>query len=91
MSRQREKLVELGMEDAILFTSPDFDSAIIGTTTDGRVVYSYDLMVDKLVREDGIDEEEAIEFIDYNTIRSLQYIDGKYPVVVQNQFEFLEI
>lgn len=46
-----------------------FDDAIIGTTMsvhDLRVVYSYHKMVDVLMVRDGMSEDEAMEFIDYN-------------------------
>ena len=88
MSKQRDKLVELGFEDAMVFDGPDFDSAIIGTTQDGRVVYCYDLMLKKLVVEDFYTEEEAAEFIDFNTIRTIPYMGEKAPVVIFNISEF---
>ena len=46
-----------------------FDDAIIGTiATDDelRVVYSYLKMVDVLMVRDGMTDEEAMEFIDFN-------------------------
>jgi hypothetical protein len=88
MSKQRDKLVELGFEDAMVFDEPEFDSAIIGTTHDGRAVYSYELMLKKLVVEDFYTEEEAAEFIDYNTIRTIAYMGETAPVIVMNLLEF---
>jgi hypothetical protein len=79
----RELLVELGYEDSIVFENPDYDSAIIGVTEDDdRVVYDFDLMVKHLVDTDGITELEAIEFIEYNTIRSLPYV-ANAPVIIR--------
>ena len=54
-------------EDVILFDEPDYADAFIGISEDGRAVYDYDLMVKSLV-DDGMTEEEAVEFIDYNII-----------------------
>ena len=79
----RELLVELGYEDSVVFENPDYDSAIIGVTEDDdRVGYDFDLMVKHLVDTDGITELEAIEFIEYNTIRILPYV-ANAPVIIR--------
>ena len=79
----RELLVELGYENSIVFENPDYDPAIIGVTeNDDRVVYDFDLMVKHLVDTDGMTELEAIEFIEYNTIRSLPYMENA-PVIIR--------
>lgn len=77
----KEMLCEQGHEDATLFENPDFASAIIGISEEGRVVYSYPLMVDHLMDKEQMSKEEAIEFIDYNTIRTLPYMGEKRPVI----------
>ena len=78
----RKALESLELE-AVLFEEPSFDDAIIGVTSDGRVIYDYDLMCESLANEYGIRLNEAMDFIDYNTIRSLPYIDAdKRPVVL---------
>ena len=41
------------------------DYAIMGYTSDGRVVYSADQIIGGLMNE-GMTEEEAIEFFDFN-------------------------
>lgn len=71
--KRRDVIAELGYEDAIVFENPSYDSAIIGVSHDGRVIYSYDRMIESLMIEDDMDMEDAIEFIDFNTIRSLPY------------------
>jgi hypothetical protein len=78
----REKLVEAGFEECVVFESPDYDNAIIGVTDDGRAVYDMDLMVEHLVETEGMSEIEAIDFIDYNTIRSLPYVENP-PVLIR--------
>lgn len=40
-------------------------------------------MAEELSIDDGISLDEAIDFIDYNAIRSLPYAGEKAPVVVQ--------
>lgn len=78
---KREMLNDLGYEDSIVFESPDYDDAIIGTTEDRRVVYSFEKMVDCLMREEGMCYEEAVEFIEYNTVRALPYVSN-HPEIV---------
>lgn len=51
-------------EDMVVFSDPEYDDAIIGTTHDGRVAYDYDLMVGILMERDRMTWEEAVEFID---------------------------
>ena len=77
----RQQLWDMGYEDAVVFENPDYDSAIIGVSTDGRAVYSYNLMIEHLVMTDGMSVEDAAEFIDFNTIRALDYIENA-PIVV---------
>lgn len=78
---KRELLADFGYEDCIVFENPDFDEAIIGVTTDDCVVYDFNLMVQHLMETDGITDIEAIEFIEFNTIRSLPYVENA-PVIV---------
>ena len=70
----RDALCDMGHEEAVLFDGPDYDDAIVGVTDDGQAVYDYDAMVQSMMKQDGISEEEAIEFIEYNTIRAMPYI-----------------
>lgn len=71
----RDALCEMGHDEAVIFDGPEFDEAIVGVTDDGRVIYNYDAMVRSLMDRDGISMEEAIDFIEYNTIRALEYYD----------------
>ena len=74
MSREnKELLVEMGYEDVVILEDPDYDSAIIGVSESGRVIYDYDKMVEWLMETDGMSQEDAVDFIDYNTIRALPY------------------
>lgn len=81
MSKQREIHVDMGYPDAVVFDDPQFDDAIVGITTDGRVAYDYDKMVKSLMEQDDISEIDAIEFIDYNTLRALPYFQNS-PIVI---------
>lgn len=80
MSRIK-KLVELGYEGMSYFVNPDYDDAIIGVDDEGRVVYDYELMASHLMEQDGMTYEEAVDFIEYNTIRTLPYMGEKAPII----------
>ena len=83
-------LNERGFEDTILLEGEDFDESIVGFTDEGHLIYSYDSMVENLAKaytKEGEDEDkaynEALEFIDYNTIRAIPYMknQGKEPII----------
>ena len=58
--------------------------AIIGTTDDGRVVYSKVMMIEELVSEDNMSIEEAIEWCEYNVWNA--YVGEHTPIYV-NDFD----
>ena len=60
-------------EDALVFDNTSYDDSIVGVTVDGNVVYDYDKMIEELMRDTGWSYEEAIDWIDYNTI------SGRFP------------
>lgn len=77
-----ERLIENGYEGVVIFTDFSYDDALIGVTHDNRAVYDFDKMVQWLVETEGFSEEEAIEWIEYNTVRALGYAGASAPVIV---------
>lgn len=69
-------------DDVTVFSGPSFKSALIGVTNDRRAVYDLDKMVESLVTEDNVSEEEAIDFIEYNTLRAIPYEGIHAPIVM---------
>lgn len=60
-----------------------FDDAIIGMECSGdvpRVVYSIQLMVHVLCERDGMTEDDAIDFINYNVVGA--YVGEGTPIYV---------
>lgn len=78
----KEWLCENDHEDTVVLESPDYLSAIVGISEEGRLIYSYDKMVEHLMTAENMDAEEAMEFIDYNTIRALPYAAEMAPIVL---------
>ena len=74
-------------EDAIVFDNMSYDGSIVGVTTDGKVVYDYDKMVEELMEDEDWSYEEAAEWICYNTIRALPYIGPNAPIIMYRILE----
>ena len=77
-----ERLLEAGCEGAKYFTNYSYDDALIGVSYDGRVIYDYYKMVEWLMNEEGWSEIEAIEWVEYNTLRALPYMGDDAPIVM---------
>ncbi len=54
----------------------------MGVTETGRVVYDYGKMAESLMFEDGMTYEDAIEFIEFNTVRALPYMGPNAPLIL---------
>lgn len=84
-------LVEIGLEDSIVFENPNYDSAIIGyDENSGRIVYDYEKMAEHLMDNDGMTYEEAVEFIDYNTVRACPYMGDSAPIILRSIEDYLD-
>lgn len=79
-------------EQPLLFDDMSYDGAIVGVTYDHRVVYSYEKMVEELMRDQGWEELDAVEWIDYNTLGALPGAEcrgGKAPIILMDDVESL--
>jgi hypothetical protein len=63
-----DEIIDQANPEAIVWDG--FDEAIIGRDNRGRLVYDIDLMVETLRRDDDMSDEEAMEFLDYNTLNT---------------------
>ena len=90
MGVKRDLLCELGLEESVVFESPDYDDAIIGwDENSGRIIYDYEKMVECLMNEDGMEYDEAAEFIDYNTVRACPYMGERAPIILKSIEDYL--
>lgn len=78
----REKVLTAGYEDVVLFENFSYDDALIGVSEDGRAVYDYNLMVKWLVDNEKFTYLDAVEWVEYNTLRSIPYAGSKAPIVI---------
>ena len=87
MKEETKRLLsEWNLDEMIVFDNPSYETAIVGYDIHtNRIIYDYELMIDYLIENEQMSEEEAVEFIDYNTIRSLDYIENA-PIILNRIF-----
>lgn len=83
MTEETKKLLsEWNLDNAVVFENPSYETAIVGYDIHSkRIIYDYNLMIYYLEVNEQMTEEEAAEFIDFNTIRSLDYIENA-PIIL---------
>ena len=77
-----ERLLDAGYEGIIYLTNYSYDDALIGVSEDGRAIYDFEKMIEWLIKEEGWSAEEAIEWIEFNTIRALPYMGSCAPIIM---------
>lgn len=78
----RDILVEMGFEESIVIDPEYYDNAIIGVSTSGQVVYSYEKIIGVLMEEHGWTMDEAIEWTEFNTVGALQTYGDNAPIIM---------
>ncbi len=78
----KDRILDNGYENIVIFDNVGYDDALIGVSEDGRAIYDYDLMVKWLVDNDNMTISDAVEWIDYNTIRALPYAGDEAPIIM---------
>jgi hypothetical protein len=76
-----EFLEAQGHEETVFFEHPSMVKAITGITESEQLIYDYNLMIEAAMEEEGWTCEEAIEWIEYNTLRSIPYMGSCHPIV----------
>ena len=77
----REYLEGQGHEGTTFFENPSFVKAITGITESGQLIYDYDLMIDAAMEETGWEYDDAVDWIEVNTLRTIPYIGIVHPIV----------
>lgn len=96
----REFIDQEGFDRVYFFdgSGSDYITAVIGyDANSGRIIYDYNKMVDYLVAGGMVNEDpdyggpelDAVEWIDYNTVRSLPYYKPS-PIVLYPKEEYEE-
>ena len=77
-----ERLLEYGYEGVKYLVDESYDDALIGVSEDNRAIYDFGLMIEWLMTKYDWSEEESIEWIEYNTLRSLPYMGEGAPIIM---------
>ena len=78
------------LDSIILFSEPEFADAIIGVDEKDRIVYNFSQMVAQLMNDNGMSEEDAIEYLNTTTIPSMDDMGDRAPIIVYDLFESAE-
>lgn len=78
----KERLLLCGYDDVVILSDYSYDDALIGVTEDDRAVYDFCKMVEWLMTKEGWSQDDAVEWIEYNTIPALPHMGPKAPIVV---------
>lgn len=76
-------LIDNGYENLSVFENPSYDGCIVGISTYNQVVYSLSQMVEWFCKENNCLFDESLEYIDYNTIRTIPYMENP-PVIIND-------
>ena len=84
-----DTIAEINPNAIVLEPQSTFNQAIIGSDPDGRLVYSSNKIIRAFMSEDGMSEEEAIEYFEYNTLGTIQPMNNPdKPLFVYDEFIF---
>lgn len=70
-------------DSIVLLKNESYDSALVGVSDDNRAVYSFDKMIDWYSEKNDCSVDEAIEWIEFNTLRAIPYAGAGAPIVLK--------
>lgn len=81
-----DNYLEVVDDGAVILEPRDtYGKGVVGYIREcNRLIYSFDLLVDALMEDNGLTYMEAVEWLEYNTIRACDYVTNA-PL-----FEFVE-
>ncbi len=82
-----DRLLDAGYENVVYLVNEGYDDALIGVSECGRAIYDFDLMIEWLMNKYDWSEDESIELIEYNTIRSLPYMGDRAPIIMHKLYD----
>lgn len=76
-------------EQPLILDNMAYDNSIIGITEGKHLVYSYEKMIEELMEDEGWSYEEAVEWLEYNTLRAIPYMSsaGPAPIIVMDSVD----
>ena len=70
--------------DVLFIDPPYYDKACIGISYNDIAIYSLEKLVEILVEHDGMTDDQAIEYIDYNICGA--YVGEHTPIIMSTEF-----
>ena len=95
----RKQIADAGYENSLFYDAPSFDASIIGVDESGKIVYDYNKMIDEYIDDEfpnlnfeyspAVDDAvtDAMDWIDYNTIRATPYAGPLAPIIIDVDHE----
>jgi len=74
-------------EDVLILDNHAFDKSVVGISVEGRLIYDYEKMIQEFAEDEGCSELEAVEWLDYNTLRALGYMGARRPIIIMDSRE----
>lgn len=74
-------------EEVLILENHAYDHSIIGMTEDGRLIYDLEKMIEEFAEDEECDQTEALEWIEYNTMRALPYMGERAPIIMHSSRE----
>ena len=82
----REDIWDQYPDEEFIFAD-GYDDAILGVdNATPRVIYSTTKCIETLVANEGMTEEEAVDYFYYNTIRANAYMGDKAPIFCEDGY-----
>jgi len=82
-----ERIAENNEDAIVLEPRSTYNRAIIGSDTDDRVVYSVEKIIRALMEDWEIDETDALEHFEYNTLGTFRGMqDNNKPLFIYEDF-----
>lgn len=69
-------------DGCIIFNNEAYDNSILGVSLNGAAIYSFSKMVEEYMTDTECTYEEAEQWVEYNTVRSLPYMPDPQPIIM---------
>jgi hypothetical protein len=79
LAKDSEALKPIGINGS----ADGYDSAVMGISTNGRLVYSVEKMIEILMRDGDMSVDDATEWLEYNTFNA--YVGEMTPIWVYTE------
>ena len=88
-NEELRKYLQYNYKDSVIFNDPEIDKSIVGVSSDNRIVYDADKIVDELTIDRGLSIDEVFTILN-NLILSIDKITiGHPPLIVDFKLKYM--